>query len=1080
MLTNWMLRHEKAVPRQLLMIAAMLSIVAMTGGFALYGYNLYLRFLWEQVSTTRQYYNLTYVKKARVEFSINRLHQLMSPVSQVWPAPQAASARIAEALASAPPGSSVRLDFSPQARPVTLLVNRPLNTRQITEISQSMAQIVAFDQLFWGHQNMLPDGRTNLIFADGSAALIVPALGTHNSYDKASVQRLFGFWASMMTLYKQKISEVGDETVWSPVYSDRFTGAQVISYVAPVKDAQGNLNAVVDITVSSNQLLGDITGDDGNVITTGRQVAFFNSDGKLLYRGQDTRAYNFDGLGQRINQRLGQRIHGETYWFEQGALMVSGLRSSKAWRSLYIYPLSQALFDHRWPIGIATGIYLLGLFSIYWGVQIVRRRVLLPMQRDAEQIEENARFNRKVLQIAPVGLRVVRLDDGHLEAENELARRILPYHTQHEGRLWFEWLQPDGFGRLQLQVPDDSGAPRDVQIVSVPARYQRGDALLCAISDMTEEFCIRRTLQQAREAADQANRTKSLFLAAMSHEIRTPLYGMIGTLELLALTELNPPQRQQLDTIQFSSHVLLQVLNDLLDYSKVEAGQMELETLTFDPIELVETAVRAQSSIASSKKLRLICLLQPNLPWVNGDPVRMRQVLDNLLGNALKFTEQGEVSVRMAAEEITGSQRIRLWIEVADTGIGITPEAKARLFEPFYQGKAAQGKRFNGTGLGLPICQQIVNLMQGNITVSSTPGQGSRFTVMLELGYDQPRTISGELPPVTVLCDHAGRQSNLIDIVTQAGGHAVIWQGAPPLPGAVLLMSLTRQQNVPDGYADVVRLLPEGPLQPERRQGTWVVNAYSQESLRLALRRAAGQEYQLIPAAMPIIPRLGLHILIAEDHLYNRQLIQSQLEQLGCRVQVTGNGEEALAAIQQDEFDVLLTDVQMPVMNGYELTCRLRARGYTLPIIGLTASILQEEHERLLAAGMNSVLNKPVLLSALAARLQTLLPERIAQRQIERQTHLSAVVGEDAHALLLRTLEEDTRQLFSVLEHGDLRQTGQLAHRMRGAVAYAEGGEEIAALCDEIEQELSMTLDEIRTHIGDLALYVRAFIDEKV
>lgn len=1081
MLINKILPREKNVPRNLLTIAAILSVVALLGGVALYGYSLFLHFMWEQVSTTRQYYTLGYAKKQKIESSIDRLHRLIDPASQAWPAPEAVSSKIAAALSSLPPGSSMRLDFTPNARPVTLLVNRPLNAREIADISRTMARVVDFDRVFWGLRNIQPRGRTNLILADGSAALIVPALNAYDHPNEITVQKLFDFWAVMVANYLQKISEEGKETVWSPAYVGRLRNANVITYAAPVKDAQGKLIAVIDFTVSGEQLLGNVLDKDDELITTGRQVAFFNRDGELLYRGKDTWAYDFSGLGQRINQRLGNRGHAEIYWFEQGALMIGGMRSQQAWRSLYIYPLPQALFDYRWPLAIAIGLFLIGSFTIYRGVQVVRRRVLLPMQRNAEEIEETARFTRTMLRIAPVGLRVVRLADGHPKAENELAQRILPHDTLHEGHRWFDWLPIDSPGRFQLQLAGDDGSARHLQIVSAPVRYQHDDVLLCVISDMTEEIHIRASLQHAREVADNDNKLKTMFLAAMSHEIRTPLYGMIGMLELLMLTELNASQRQQLDTIQTSSHVLLQVLNGLLDYIKFEVGQMKLEISVFDPIDLVETAVRAQFPIARRKKLRLTCLLQPDLPWVAGDPMRMRQILDNLLGNALKFTELGEVSVRMAAEKTGDPSRIRLRLEVADTGIGISPEAQLRLFEPFYQGESASGQRFVGTGLGLPICQRIAGLMHGKVVVRSIRGQGSLFTSVLELGCEQPRTVKGGLPPVVVLCNHAGQRSNLIDIIVQAGAAAVGYGGSAPPPGAVLLMATARPQAVPEGYADVVRLRPDGPLQAERHLGTWVVNAYSQKGLRRALRQASGHEYRPQPADdKPTVPWLGLHVLVAEDHPYNRQMIQSQLEQLGCHVQLTGNGKEALAAIRQDDFDVLLTDAQMPVMDGYELAGQLRADGHTLPVIGLTAHALQEEHQRLLAAGMNSVLTKPILLQDLADRLRSVLPERVAQRQAESQQDMPhAGIGDDTYALLRNTLIEDTRQLQAAFERSDLRQAGQLAHRINGAMTYAEGGEEIAALCGELEQKLAIIHEEMRTHVDDIALYVNEFIDKE-
>jgi signal transduction histidine kinase len=238
-----------------------------------------------------------------------------------------------------------------------------------------------------------------------------------------------------------------------------------------------------------------------------------------------------------------------------------------------------------------------------------------------------------------------------------------------------------------------------------------------------------RELQRAHRLAEEASATKSIFLAGMSHEMRTPLYGMLGTLELLTLTALDDRQRQHVGTIQASSATLLSIIDDLLDYTKFEAGQLDLESVAFDPVELVEGVARAHAPLALRKGLALTCYVQADLPWLIGDPVRVRQALDNFLTNALKFTSEGHVGIRAFRSASTPSDAttLDLVLEVLDTGIGMSPDTQAQLFEPFVQGDAATARRFGGSGLGLSICRRLARSMRGRVAVESELGRGSRF-----------------------------------------------------------------------------------------------------------------------------------------------------------------------------------------------------------------------------------------------------------------------------------------------------------------------------------------------------------------
>ncbi|CUS14458.1 unnamed protein product, partial [Tuber aestivum] len=413
-----------------------------------------------------------------------------------------------------------------------------------------------------------------------------------------------------------------------------------------------------------------------------------------------------------------------------------------------------------------------------------------------------------------------------------------------------------------------------------PTRYQREEVLICAFSDISERKQVELALQQARTLADAANEAKTLFLATMSHEIRTPLYGVLGTLELLARTDLNSQQRGYLNAIEGSSANLLQLICDVLDVSKIEAGQLSLELSVFSPLELVQEVIQGYAGAAQSKGLQLFACLDPQLPdHVRGDVTRIRQILNNLLNNALKFTESGRIVLRLRLESREGERALLQW-QVVDTGKGIAAHDQQYLFEPFFQA-SGNANVVAGTGLGLSICKRLVHLMNGTLRVVSEPGLGSSFTFILPL------------------------------------------------------------EQV-DEYADEPWARAQGI--EENRSPT--------------------------PCEAPAEINLNLRLLVAEDNLINQLILRDQLEELGCTVVLAGDGIEALSLWGETAFDMILTDVNMPRMNGYELTEQLRRLGCSLPIIGATANAMLDEAERCLNAGMDHCLVKPFTLRALYQCLQ--------------------------------------------------------------------------------------------------------------
>jgi two-component system capsular synthesis sensor histidine kinase RcsC len=796
----------------------------------------------------------------------------------------------------------------------------------------------------------------------------------------------------------------------------------------------------------------------------------------------------------------------------------------------YIFTLtwSELLVLLRLPLAIvlmltATLVALLIALSRYWN-----RRVLTRTYDEATRALEGELLNHLLVHATPVGLCIVRRSNFEIVVANQIVRNVLglderanrlPNALCAEFEKHSPWPAPVPAHRedetpvfelpFSLERPGEEGL--HLAITYAPATMNREDVMFCAITDMSKHFEVERLLREAKRLSDEAARAKVSFFAAMSHEIRTPLASLVGNIELVARGPLAAEQGARVQAMQISAAELLQIVSDVLDFSKIDVGQMKLAEETGSIAGLLGRIALAHAPLAVRQHLPFYLVMDRAIPaQLHFDAVRLAQIVNNLLSNAFKFTRSGKIVLRASWHDNA------LEISVSDSGGGIPEDLKPHLFQPFTQGDAQRLTQARGTGLGLSICARLAELMHGRIALDSALGVGTRVTVTLPLRPAGETTAGAEwtLPDAhpAILCrapENREWLANLFD--ARVSAPTFLSPDEPPHEGTFDYLLVTDEFAHDDVAAlwrdggKVVWLRQDGPLVPlELEGGAAEVSLYSLSGIRAATQLVV-RGPTAAPAANASTPATttqpegerfaSLNVLIAEDNLLNRGLLRDQLRTLGANVIEAKDGEEALARLGEREVDLVLTDLNMPGMNGNALLEAARATHPHLPIYALSSDALPEQIAQGRARGFTDYLTKPLALAELARVLavvstqgRTAKTEAAAESVSTRaETEEESQANEDDEPprfpalapgladLFVEQADRDVAEYAQIAQQRDFARLRDWAHRVSGGLAVL-GPSMLNEACLELRATMRET-GQWTDEVGELAAAVAAELE---
>jgi signal transduction histidine kinase/DNA-binding response OmpR family regulator len=574
--------------------------------------------------------------------------------------------------------------------------------------------------------------------------------------------------------------------------------------------------------------------------------------------------------------------------------------------------------------------------------------------------------------------------------------------------------------KISVRIIDENEDIKWVEINSVVINWEGETALLNFLSDISQRKIAEEEMKRARSLAEQASRTKSEFLANMSHEIRTPLNGIIGMTELVMMSPLEEDQKERLEAIKFSGESLLDIINDILDLSKIEARKLELDFVQFSLRGVIEKVLRPMSSKTAQKNLELILDISNGVPdYYTGDPVRLRQILFNLIGNAIKFTEKGEIKLEVRLKTENENKR-ELEFFIVDTGIGIPGDKMHNLFKSFSQADSSTSRKFGGTGLGLSISKSLVEMMNGAISVESIPDKGSvfKFNIWLEISEEVVHESSTEIQPIIKqkrilivddnlnnrkilkgFLDHLGIENDeaydgkqaydkiLANTGTKNHYDIILLDYHMPIMDGVEMARLMFTENKIIPLPDIIMLSSDDvSLQQFKIKDIGIKRCLIKPIFRDDLIQILNEVAGNVDVSQPLKKiytqknEENLHrtyqVLLAEDNIINQKLANGLLDKLGCKIKTVNNGKEAFEAAKNNVYDIIFMDVQMPEMDGFEATGLIREwekeTGKHTPIVAMTAHAMKGDREKCINAGMDDYMTKPISLKILSDTLKNL------------------------------------------------------------------------------------------------------------
>lgn len=819
-------------------------------------------------------------------------------------------------------------------------------------------------------------------------------------------------------------------------------------------------------------------------------ILFDNFDVPLASSGEEVKA-------ELLDRKLQGRQDGVFHWIPGygWALRLAPLTADFG-RLVFVLPPGQQLqkmADELLLIGAITAVVLVLLFAMYrhWNY-----RFLVVTYEEASRALESEMLNHLLVHANPVGLCVVRRETLEIIVSNQIAREVLGMSAgetrlPHGLRAAFDAhldahlgttvasAGESGIFQIPFTLNRADGNPVHLEITYAPAEVRHEPVLFCAIVDMTEHHHSKQLLRQAKLASDAAAKAKLAFFASMSHELRTPLSSLVGNIELLALGQLDAGQRERVRAMQVSSDGLLQVVNDVLDFSKIDVGALSVEETPGSLVDLLHGIAASHAREAGKRGLTLHAILDRRIPpELQFDPVRVSQIINNLLNNALKFTHSGKVVMRARWS------KDGLTIEISDTGVGIPEDQRDRLFQPFSQASAHRLGNARGTGLGLSICAKLCELMGGGIKLDSMAGVGTRVTVNLPLGVsdaggDVATPARAPATRTVVLFRAPEHYETLLNHLDWADSPPVAMRDMnEPLDSDAFECLVVTEEFSPEDVArwwpapaSIVWMKQQGPLVASiRPDGGQEVSIYSRAGIRVALLGAISGG----PLPGPLIdgrsdqapekPLMGLCVLIAEDNRLNRSLLRDQLSVLGARVLQAGNGYEALTTLSNNRVDAVLTDIDMPDMNGFELLREIDALALDIPVYAVSASTRHADVSDARTMGFADYFTKPVSLAVLASVRNGIALEEKAfhrdEKPAARSTRPESAIPEIPRvpiayvSAFLEQAEIDLETLESVLAERNVAQLERALHRISGTLAVLERSE-LLALCEELRHYLA-------------------------